>query len=73
MNNIIKTATVRDSKGINHEFNLIRSIGGYTFTWDNKPVDWSFTVHGYNQAVWHFDHICEDVLEINHMNSLVND
>jgi len=53
MNNVIKTATVRDSKGIDHNFNLIRSIGGYTFTWDGKPVDWSFTVHGYNQAVWH--------------------
>lgn len=72
MNNVIKTAIVRDSKGMDHEFNLVRAMGGYTFTWDKKEVDWSFTVHGYNQAVWHFDHIFADVLEVNHMNSWVN-
>lgn len=53
MNKVIKTAIVRDSKGMDHEFNLVRVMGGYTFTWDKKEVDWSFTVHGYNQAVWH--------------------
>ena len=44
--NIVKSETVVDSKGVSHVFNLIRSIGGYTFTWDGKQVDWSFTVHG---------------------------
>lgn len=72
MNNIIKTAIVRDSKCIDHEFSLVRVVDGYSFTWDGKPVDWSFTENGYNQAVWHFDHICEDVLEVNYMNYWVN-
>jgi hypothetical protein len=70
---IIKTATLVDSKGIPHVFNLIRCMGGYSFTWDGKDVDWSFTVHGYNKALWHFNFICEDVHEINYMNSWVND
>ena len=69
---IIKTAKLVDSKGNTHQFSLVREVGGYTFTWDNKEVDWSFTVHGYNRALWHFNYICEDVLEINHMNSWVN-
>ena len=34
MNKVIKTAIVRDSKGMDHEFNLVRVMGGYTFTWD---------------------------------------
>ena len=68
----IKSAVLTDSKGMPHTFNLIRCLGGYSFTWDSKDVDWSFTVHGYDQAVWHFNHICEDVLEVNHMNSWVN-
>ena len=70
--NIVKSETVVDSKGMPHVFKLIRSVGGYTFTWDDKQVDWSFTIHGLNQAIWHFDHICEDVLEVNNMNSWVN-
>ena len=37
--NIVKSETVVDSKGVSHVFNLIRSIGGYTFTWDGKQVD----------------------------------
>lgn len=70
--NIVKSETVVDSKGMPHVFNLIRSVGGYTFTWDDKPVDWSFTIHGLNRAIWHFEYICEDVLEVNHMDSWVN-
>lgn len=73
MKQVIKSEIVTDSKGVNHKFELVRVLGGYSFAWDDRDVDWSFTPNGYNQAVWHFNFICEDVLEINAMNSWVND
>ena len=71
MREILKSAVLIDSKGGKHTLNLLRVHGGYTFTWDDIEVDWSFSPRGGYQAMRHFKGICESVEEVDYMNNWV--